>query len=87
MDIEYIKQEANDLEVRIPEVTLAEILRVYLNEDSAVTFAAWRRFHPTEAPTLAVKTKGKDAKKALLDALSLADKELASVEKTISSLK
>ena len=87
MDIEFLKQEANDIEVALTEVTLAELLRVYLNQDSAVTFAAWRRFHPTENPTLAVKTKGKDAKKAVLEALSAIDKTLQKVEKDIASLK
>ena len=47
MEIEFLKEEKDDIEVKLENVTLAEILRVYLNEDSSVTFAAWKREHPS----------------------------------------
>ncbi|MDP6426336.1 MAG: hypothetical protein QF443_05045, partial [Dehalococcoidia bacterium] len=46
-------------------ITIIELLRVYLNKDSSVNFAAWKREHPTKNPILLVKTSGKTAKKAI----------------------
>ena len=69
MDIKVLKSEKDLMEVQIGSLTIAELLRVYLNKDSAVTFAAWKREHPTENPILKVETKGKTAKKAIDDAV------------------
>lgn len=87
MDLEIIKDSKDEIEVRIASLTLVEILRVYLNKDSAVTFAAWKREHPTEAPILAVKTKGKTAKKAINDAVSAITKDLDKSLKEFEKLK
>lgn len=87
MEIEFLKEEKDDIEVKLENVTLAEILRVYLNEDSSVTFAAWKREHPSEKPILAVKTKGKSAKKAINDAINSIVKELDKAEAEFKKLK
>lgn len=87
MEIRFIKEEKDDIEVELENVTLAEILRVYLNKDSGVTFAAWKREHPTEKPILAVRTKGKTAKKAINDAVEEISKELDKFEKDLSKMK
>jgi len=84
MDIKIIKDSKDEMEVEIGSLTLAELLRVYLNKDSAVTFTAWRRKHPTEKPVLAIKTKGKTAKKAVNDAVVAATKDL---DKTLAEFK
>ena len=76
MDIKILKNTKDELNVQIENLTLAEILRVYLNKDPAVSFTAWKREHPTENPILAVKTKGKTAKKAVSDAVNSITKEL-----------
>jgi len=76
MEIDIIKSSKDEVEVRIESLTLVEILREYLNKDSSVTFAAWKREHPTENPILAVKTKGKTAKKAISDAVTAITKDL-----------
>ena len=39
--MKIIKDEKNAIEVELENITLAEILRVYLNKDSGVSFAAW----------------------------------------------
>ncbi len=75
MEIRYLKQEKNEIEVELDNLTVAEILRVYLNKDPAVSFAAWRREHPSKNPVLKVKTSGKTAKKAISDAASKIEKE------------
>lgn len=87
MELKIIKSGKEDMEVQLPNVTLAEILRVYLNKDSSVSFAAWKREHPTENPILAVKTKGKSAKKAINDAVSTITKDLDKASSDFSKLK
>lgn len=69
MELKFLKSEKNSVEVEFSDVTLIEILRVYLNRNSDVTFAAWKKDHPTVNPVLKVETKSKDAKTALKDAV------------------
>jgi DNA-directed RNA polymerase subunit L len=65
-------------------LTIAEILRVYLSQDSAVEFVAWRREHPFKNLVLKVKTSGKTVKKAIADASEKIEKEL---DKLVSEFK
>ncbi len=87
MEIEIISQDKNEMEFKLDNLTLAELLRVYLNKDSSVDFAAWKREHPSEKPTFKLKTKRKSAKKAINDAISEAVKELDKVEKEFEKMK
>ncbi len=87
MEINILKSSKNELEAEIENLTIAEILRVYLNKDSAVTFAAWKREHPTKKPILKVETKGKTAKKAIDDAISTITKDLDKFESDFKKLK
>jgi len=79
MKIKYLKDEKNDAEIELDNLTVAEVLRVYLLKDSNVEFAAWRRAHPSENPVLKIKTKGKTVKKALSDASSQIEKKADSL--------
>ena len=87
MELNILKNEKEEIEFEIESLTIAEILRVYLNKDSSVTFAAWKREHPTKKPILLVKTKGKTAKKAVDDAVSAITKDLDKVESDFKKLK
>jgi len=87
MEINVLKNEKNEIEAEIENLTIAEILRVYLNKDSAVTFAAWKREHPTKRPILKVNTKGKTAKKAVDDAVSAITKDLDKFESDFKKLQ
>ena len=87
MELKFLKDSQDDIEVQVPSLTLVEILRVYLNKDSGVSFAAWKRNHPTESPILAVKTKGKTARKALNDAVQGITKDLEKIETEFKKLK
>ena len=87
MEIKILKNSKEELEFQIDSLTLAEILRVYLNNDSGVTFAAWKREHITENPVIRIKTKGKTAKKALNDAISAVTKDLDKIESDFKKLK
>ena len=76
MEINIIKSSKDEIEFEIDNLTIAEILRVYLNKDSAVSFAAWKQEHPTEKIKMSVKTRGKTAKKAVDDAIGFITKDL-----------
>lgn len=76
MEINILENSKNEIKVEVDNLTIAEILRVYLNKDSAVDVAVWNRDHPTKNPFLYVKTKGKTAKKAIDDAVKSLTKDL-----------
>jgi len=86
MELKIIKDDKNEIEVELENLTLVEILRVYLNKDSAVTLAVWKRDHPTKKPILLVKTKGKTGKKAIKDAVSAITKDLDKLDKDFAKL-
>jgi len=87
MEIKILKSLKDEIEVEVDNLTIAEILRVYLNKDSNVSVAAWRRDHPTEKPILLVRTKGKAAKKAIDDAINSIVKELERIEEDFKKMK
>jgi len=87
MELKILTNSKEELEVELENLTLVEILRVYLNKDPSVVLAAWRRDHPTEKPILKIKTKGKTAKKALSDAISATSKDLDRVEEDFKKMK
>jgi len=87
MKAKIVKDGKEEIEVEFGNLTLVEILRVYLNKDSSVTFAAWRRDHPTKNPVLKIKTKGKSAKKAVSDAVNAVTKDLDKALSEFSKLK
>lgn len=87
VELEILKSSKDEIEVRLGSMTLVEILRVYLNKDPAVSFAAWKREHPSEKPILKVTTKGKTAKKAINDAVSSITKDLDKIEADFKKLK
>ena len=87
MEINVLKSSKDEIEIELDSVTIAEILRVYLNKDSSVTFAAWKKEHPTKKPSLIIKTKGKTAKKAVEDAISAIEKDLEKTEADFKKLK
>jgi len=76
MDIKILKDEKNELEVQFDNQTIAELVRVYLNEDSAVKLGVWKREHYSKPVILKIVTEGKTAKKALHDAIANAQKDL-----------
>ena len=87
MEMKILKDDKDDMEIELNSLTLVELLRVYLNKDSAVTFAAWKREHPTMNPVLAVRTKGKSAKKAIADAVNAVTKELDKIAGDFAKMK
>lgn len=83
MNVEIISEENDLLELRVDNLTVAEILRVYLNE-SGVKFAAWRRDHLTKPVIFRVESSGKTVKKAISEAVSSINKDLVILSKISS---
>ncbi|MBA7524778.1 hypothetical protein ES705_16920 [subsurface metagenome] len=87
MEINILENSKDEIKLELESLTIAEILRVYLNKDDSVIFAAWRREHPTKNPVLLVRTRGKTAKKAINDAVSKITKDLDKIESDFKKLK
>jgi DNA-directed RNA polymerase subunit L len=85
MEINILENSKEEIKVEIESLTLAEILRVYLNKDASVTFVAWKRDHPTKKPNLLVKAK--DAKKAITNAVTEITKDLDKFDGDFKKLK
>ncbi len=82
MQIEMLKSDKNEVELRIDNLTVAETLRVYLNEQG-IDFAAWRREHPSKPVVFKIKSSKSTVKKAVSEAVSAIKKDLAVLEATL----
>lgn len=71
----YLKDEKNEAEIEIDNLTVVELLRFYLAKDDSVSFVAWRREHPSKNPVLKIKTKGRTVRKAVSDAVNSIEEE------------
>jgi DNA-directed RNA polymerase subunit L len=76
MEITILKDEKDELEIQLDNQTVAEILRVYLNEDSSIELGAWKKEHYSKPVIFKVISKGKSPKKAVQDAISRIQKDL-----------
>lgn len=84
MEIKVLKDDKDVIEVELSSVTVAEVLRVYLNENGA-KLAVWRREHPTKNPVLHIE--GDKPKKMLKDAIVAVEKDIDSVADEFKKLK
>jgi len=87
MNITVLKDEKNEMELEIDSITLAELMRVYLNKDESVNLAAWKRQGFEKPVILKVKTTGKTVKKAVDDAISTIQKEINSLADDVKKAK
>ena len=83
MNIEVIKSEKNEVELKIDNLTIAEVLRAYLYENG-VEFAAWRREHPSKPLLFKIETTDKAVKKVVADSVEQIKKDC---DKIVSALK
>ena len=81
MEIKILKDEKTELDVEISSLTIAEVLRVYLNKEGA-KLAAWKRDHPTKNPVLHIEAD--NPKKLLKKAIATLEKE---IDKTVDEFK
>ena len=87
MELKVLNNSKEEIELEIDNLTLVEILRVYLNKDPSVSFVAWKREHPTKNPVLLARTKGQTAKKAISDAVNSIIKDLDKIESDFKKMK
>ena len=74
MQIKIIKQDKGVIDLEIDNLTIIELLRVYLNKEPGVKLAAWRREHPSKNPVLHVEAD--NPKKLVQKAISAIQKDL-----------
>ena len=84
MEIKILKDEKNELDMELSSLTIAEVLRVYLNKNGA-KLAVWKRGRITENPILHVE--GDNPKKLLKGAIEMLDKEIDGVVDEFKKLK
>ena len=84
MDVKILKDEKTELDVELPGLTVAEVLRVYLNKEGA-NVAAWKRSHPTEKPILHIEAD--NPKKVLKAAIAALEKEIDATVDEFKKLK
>ena len=80
MEIEILIDKPEHLEFIMKKTrhTVPNLLRETLLSDSSVEFVSYKLEHPMDPDSkFILKTKGKKAKKALTDAVSSIEKELA----------
>ena len=81
MQVKILKDEKTELDIEISSLTIAEVLRVYLNKEGA-KLAAWKRDHPTKNPILHIEAD--NPKKLLKKAITALEKE---IDKTVDEFK
>lgn len=85
MEIKILKEDKNELDVEISNLTVVELMRVYANKQTGIDFAAWRRDHPTKNPVLHIK--GIKPKVILKKAIEAAQKDLGKAVSEFKDLK
>ena len=73
MEIKILKDEKNELDIELSSLTIAEVLRAYLNKEGA-KLAVWKREHPTKNPVLHIEAD--NPKKLLKKAIATIEKEV-----------
>ncbi len=86
MNIDVTLAEKDDVELKMDNSTVAELLRVYLNAQD-VKFAAWRREHPSKPIIMRIQTSSGTVKKAVSDAVLAISKDLDSILNTFVKKK
>ena len=84
MEITVLRDEKQILEVEIDNLTVAEVLRMYLNDEGA-KLAVWKRDHPSKNPVLHIEDS--NPKKLLKNAIAKLDKEIDAAVASFKKLK
>jgi DNA-directed RNA polymerase subunit L len=82
MEINILKQDKNSLDIELDNLTIAEVLRAYLNKEKGVKLAAWKREHPEKNPILHIEAD--NAKSVLKKAISSLERD---VDKAVDDFK
>lgn len=84
MEIKILKDEKNEVDVEISNLTVVELLRVYCNKEGA-KIAVWKREHPTKNPILHVE--GENASKLVQKAIASVQKDLERYSEEFKRMK
>ena len=84
MEVKILKEDKNSMDIELGSLTIAEVLRTYLNKEGA-KLAAWRREHPTKNTILHIESD--NPKKLLKKAISEIEKETDKVTEEFNKLK
>jgi len=84
MEVQVISESKDSLDIEIENLTIAEVLRVYLNK-KGVKLAAWRREHPTKNPVLHIESD--NPKKSLKEAIASIEKDIDTTVDEFKKLK
>lgn len=87
MEFKVLRQEKNEIELELDNLTVVELLRHYLTKESSVEFVAWKREHPTKNPILKLKTSGKDSKSIIESAIKSVLEDLESLSSEFKKTK
>ncbi len=87
MEFKVLRQEKNEIELELDNLTVVELLRHYLTKESSVEFVAWKREHPTKNPILKLKTSGKDSKSIIESAIKSILEDLESLNSEFKKTK
>lgn len=85
VEVKILNEEKDSMDLEIDSLTVTEILRVYLNNDSSVKLAAWKREHPTKNPILHVEAS--NPKSAVKKAISAIEKDVDGAVDEFKKLK
>ncbi len=84
MEIKFINEDKNELDIEMDNLTLAELLRTYLNEEG-VKVAAWKRDHPMKNPVLHIEAD--NPKSSLKKAIAAVEKDIEKVLEEFKKMK
>ncbi len=84
MEIKILKDEKNIIDLEIGNLTIAELLRVYLNDNGAKV-AAWRREHPSKNPVLHIEAD--NPRKILKESIEQIESEIDSAVSEVKKIK
>lgn len=81
MEVTITRDEKNVLDVELDNLTIAEVLRMYLN-DAGAKLAVWKRDHPTKNPVLHIEAD--NPKKLLKSTIATLEKD---IDKAVDEFK
>ena len=84
MEIKILSEDKKEMNVEIDNLTIVELLRVYLNNEGA-SLAAWKREHPSKNPVLHIEAD--NPKKLLQKAIAAIQKDLEAASAEFKKLK
>lgn len=84
VELKILKEEKDEMDIEISNLTIAELLRVYVNKEGP-DMVAWKRDHPTKNPVLHIEAA--NPKKLVKKAIEAIEKELDNISNEFKKAK